>query len=125
MGQTRHQFRDFALQMTRGNEVEIEITTTRTVSGVTTAQSLATGTLRLTAKESLADDVPLFELTTGNGIVTVDAEAGTARATLPTTVTADLPDQEVNLYVELAYVDAFSKPHTFQTGRLAVFPGAA
>ena len=31
----------------------------------------------------------------------------------------------MNLYVELAYVDAFSKPHTFQTGRLAVFPGVA
>ena len=85
MSQTKHQFRDFSLQMTRGNEVELEITLTRTVAGVTSAQSLAAGTLRLTAKENLADDVPLFELTTGDGIVTLDAEAGTARATLPTT----------------------------------------
>ena len=125
MAKTKHDYKDFTIPMTRGNLVEMDVTVTRTVGGVTSPQSLASGSLRFTVRRKSEDTSALFELTTGDGIATLDAEAGTARVTIPTTATADLANYEAGLFAELVYVDADSNPRTLGTGRLTVFPGGA
>ncbi|MCC2672245.1 MAG: hypothetical protein K0Q72_4717 [Armatimonadetes bacterium] len=124
MAETTHEFRDFALKMTRGDELQLDVTVTKTAAGLTSAQSLAEGTVWITAKRQLGDAAPVFQLNSAGlgGVAVQDAAAGTARVTVPPEATEALPDRETVLYVDLVWVDGDGMPHTFQKGKLAVYP---
>jgi len=127
MSETGHKFDDFALTMTRGDELKLNLAVKTIVDDTESAQDISTGTVRIIGKKSLSDsdDDAVFDLDNGDtgGIVTVSAPDGTAQATIAPDKTAGLPSQTVNLYVRCLWTTAAGKPHTFRTGMLAVRPG--
>lgn len=127
MSETSHRFNDFSHEMTRGDELQIDLDVTTITGGVETAQDISTGTVRVIGKKSLsdADSAAVFNLDNGErgGVETVSGPAGTAIATIAPELTAGLPSQTVNLYVRCIWTDSNGKPHTFRTGMLAVRPG--
>ena len=126
MSETAHTFTDFSQRMTRGDELQLNVSVTKIVDGVSSAQSLATGILWLTAKRQIrdADADAIFQLnnSTLGGITVLDAAAGTARVTIPPEATEGLPDRETLLFLDLVWVDGSAKPHTCQKGTLTVYP---
>ena len=130
MAETTHLYDDFALKMTRGDEVKLSLAVTKTQGGVTSAQDLTGGVVWVTGKRSLndANTAAVIRLNSSalGGVEILSAAAGTAEATIAEGLTEDLPTtlQGVPLCVDCVWVDDAGKSHTFQKGRLTIYPDA-
>lgn len=129
MAETSHLWDDFALAWTRGREYRLDLTVTATPHGGSEgAQNLTGGTIYVTGKRWLsdADADAIFRLNTDDlgGVSVLSASAGTARATIPASATADLPDEATPIYVDCVWVDSSGKPYSFQKGTITFYGSA-
>ena len=128
MSETSHKWDDFTEEWTRGRQLELDLTVTKTQSGTETAQDVTGGVVRVTGKRDLAepDTDALFRLYSPavNGVEIVSAEAGTAIATIPADATADLPDTPTVVYVDCVWINDAGKPYSFRKGTLTFYGSA-
>jgi hypothetical protein len=128
MAETSHQYDDFELDLTRGDDVTLTLTVTKHILGVESAQDLTGAVVWVTGKRDLgdADEDAVFQLNSDDlgGVTITSAAAGLASADLMPEHTEDLTDQKTTLWVDCAFVDAAGKRRTFQTGKLHVYRDA-
>lgn len=123
MSETGHAYDDFSIPFTRGEELELSLTATKTQSGTTSALNVSSGVLWLIGKRNRgdADAAALLRLNNddlGGIVLLAGGTGGLATATIPGARTAGLPARETTLYVKVFWVDADGETHVLQTGKL-------
>lgn len=137
MANTAHQYTDFTREITRGNPIQWNFTVEKQADGTTSAQDLtgrvvriAVGKvpLRCTPDGHVDPDDPdtLFILSsdgTAPEISLTDAVNGVGQVAGLPSRSASLPENYWKPYmVRCDWLDTDGTPHTFQTGKLVVWP---
>lgn len=116
------------LSTVRGDTFPFDIRVINTSTGE--PENLTGGSLTMTAKwsytqEPTDDDITgyVFQVSSpSSGIVFISPSAGTANVTIPSSATAGLPFNEVNLVYDIQFIDAALNRFTVMRGILNVVP---